>query len=399
MPQPQRRFSRQASAHGVGKAIDISGFELSSGKFIPIKPDGDEAMGNVVDAVWTAACGWLMTVVEVFCGVALALALVDGGPVHAQRARPQSLSAAAVDQAACSDTTSQKVPRAAMFKAEVLLDRLDLSPGVIDGKTSENAGKAIVAFQRSRGLAASGKLDQPTWDKLCASMSAPVMVAYTITDDDVRGPFVHKIPRDFEGMARLHRLGYRSAGQLLAEKFHTSEEMIKLLNRGKRLDSAGTVIIVPNVADGRPDGQVFRIEVDKPAKLVRAFGRNDELIAFYPASIGSSEKPAPSGTYRVRQVVENPIYHYDPRFHFKGVRSKRRLTIAPGPNNPVGLVWIDLTKASYGIHGTPRPEEIGKTQSHGCIRLTNWDALDLAKRVRKGTPVAFLDETQAVSRQ
>jgi lipoprotein-anchoring transpeptidase ErfK/SrfK len=198
-------------------------------------------------------------------------------------------------------------------------------------------------------------------------------------------------------VARLDRLGYRSAGQLLAEKFHTSEEMIKLVNRGKRLDSAGIVIIVPNVADGRPDGQVFRIEVDKPAKVARAIGRNDELIAFYPASIGSREKPAQSGTYRVRQVVENPSYHYDPKFHFKGVRSKRKLTIAPGPNNPIGLVWIDLTKASYGIHGTSRPEEIGKTQSHGCIRLTNWDALDLAKRVRRGTPVAFLDETQAAS--
>lgn len=286
-----------------------------------------------------------------------------------------------------------------MFRAEVLLDRLDLSPGVVDGKTSKNAEKAIIAFQQSRSLAVSGKLDHATWDKLCESTNAPVLIAYTITDDDVRGPFVHKIPRDFEGMARLHRLGYRSAAQLLAEEFHTSEELIKLLNSGKTLDRAGTVITVPNVSDGRPDGQVSKIEVDKPAKVVRAFGRNGELIAFYPASIGSQEKPAPSGTYSVRRVVKNPTYHYDPSFQFKGVRAKRKLTIAPGPNNPVGLVWIDLTKASYGIHGTPRPEEIGKTQSHGCIRLTNWDALDLAKRVRRGTLVAFLDETPAVSNQ
>jgi len=286
-----------------------------------------------------------------------------------------------------------------MLKAEVLLDRLDLSPGVVDGKNSENAGKAIVTFQRSRGLAASGKLDQATWDKLCESTSVPVLIAYTITEDDVRGPFVHRIPRDFEGMARLPRLGYRSAAQLLAEKFHTNEEVIKQLNPGKALDRAGTVITVPNVADGRPDGQAFKIEVDKPAKVIRALGRRDELVAFYPASVGSREKPAPSGTYGVRRVVENPTYHYDPRFKFKGVQTERKLTIAPGPNNPVGLVWIDLTKASYGIHGTPRPEEIGKTQSHGCIRLTNWDALDLAKRVRKGTPVAFLDETRAIPGQ
>ncbi len=300
---------------------------------------------------------------HIFGVAALALAVVDGRSVHARRAPAPSLSAAAVDHAACSDATWVKMPRAAMFKAEVLLDRLDISPGIVDGKAGENAGKAIVAFQRSRGLAASGKLDQATWDKLCESTSAPVLIEYTITDDDVRGPFVHRIPRDFAGMARLHGLGYRSAAELLAEKFHASEELIKLLNPGKTLDRAGTVITVPNVANGRPDGQVFRIEVDKPAKVIRALGRSNELVAFYPASIGSREKPAPSGTYGIRRVVENPTYHYDPRFQFKGVRTQRKLTIAPGPNNPVGLVWIDLTKASYGIHGTPRPEEIGKTQS------------------------------------
>ena len=156
---------------------------------------------------------------------------------------------------------------------------------------------------------------------------------------------------------------------------------------------------VPNIADGRPAGQVFRIEVDKPANAVRAFGRHDELVAFYPASVGSREKPAPSGTYHVGRVVKDPTYHYDPKFQFKGVRTNRELTIAPGPNNPVGLVWIDLNKPTYGIHGTSHPEEVGKTASHGCVRLTNWDALDLAKRVRKGTPVAFLDQTQTVSSQ
>src|SRR5215469_1310934 len=334
---------------------------------------------------------------RILSAAALGLALVGGESVHARRRPPQSLSAAGINEAACSDATALRMTRAAVFNAEVLLDRLDLSPGVVDGKAGENAGKAIVAFQRSRGLAVSGKLDQATWDKLCASTTAPTLIAYTVTEDDVRGPFMHKIPRDFEGMAHLHALSYRSPAQLLAEKFHTSEELIKLLNPGKTLDRAGTVITVPNVVDARPERQVFRIEVDKPAKAVRVFGRDDELLAFYPASIGSSEKPAPSGTYSVRQVVKNPTYHYDPRFKFKGVRAQRKLTIAPGPNNPVGLIWIDLTKASYGIHGTPRPEEIGKTQSHGCIRLTNWDALDLANRVRKGTPVAFLDENQAIS--
>jgi lipoprotein-anchoring transpeptidase ErfK/SrfK len=309
------------------------------------------------------------------------------------------LSAAAIEQVACSTTTSPRITRATTFKAEVLLDRLDISPGIIDGKTSENAGKAIAAFQRSRNLAASGKLDRMTWDKLCESTNAPALIAYTITDDDVRGPFVDEIPRDLEGMARLSQLGYRNAAELLAEKFHTSEDLIKLLNRGKTVDRAGTVITVPNVADGRPAGQVLRIEVDKPAQAVRAFGRNDEMVAFYPASVGSREKPAPSGTYHIGRVVKDPTYHYDPKFRFKGVRTDRELTIAPGPNNPVGLVWIDLNKPTYGIHGASHPEEVGKTGSHGCVRLTNWDALDLAKRVRRGAPVAFLDQSQTVPSQ
>jgi lipoprotein-anchoring transpeptidase ErfK/SrfK len=342
----------------------------------------------------------MRTALQVLGIAAVATALLDGcGPVHARHALSPPLSAAAIDQVVCPDASPPRMTRAAVVKAEVLLDRLDISPGIIDGKTGENVGKAIAAFQRSHNLATSGKLDHATWDKLCQSASAPVLVAYTITDGDVRGPFVPDMPRDLEGMARLPELGYRSAAELLAEKFHTTEEMIRLLNPGATVDRAGTVITVPNVADGRPDGRVVRIEVDKPGRAVRAFGRNDEVVAFYPASVGSTEKPAPSGTYHIRRIVKEPTYRYDPKFHFKGVRTDKEVTIAAGPNNPVGLVWIELNKPSYGIHGTSRPEEVGKTQSHGCVRLTNWDALDLARRVRNGTPVAFLDDVQAVSGQ
>ncbi len=213
---------------------------------------------------------------HVFGVAALLLAVATGGgSVHARRAPSQPLSGAAIGQVACSAATPPRMTRAATFNAEVLLDRLDISPGIIDGKTGENVGKAIAAFQRSRGLAVSGKLDRTTWGKLCESTNAPALIAYTITDDDVRGPFVPVIPRDLEGMARLSELGYRSATELLAEKFHNSEDLIKLLNPGKTVDRAGTVITVPNIADGRPAGHVFRIEVDKPANAVRAFGRHD----------------------------------------------------------------------------------------------------------------------------
>jgi lipoprotein-anchoring transpeptidase ErfK/SrfK len=137
--------------------------------------------------------------------------------------------------------------------------------------------------------------------------------------------------------------------------------------------------------------KVVRIEVDKQAKGVRAFGPGDELVAYYPASVGSQEKPAPSGTYRVRRAVFNPTYTYDPKFAFKGVTAKSKMEIAEGPNNPVGAVWIDLTKASYGIHGTAHPETIAKSQSHGCVRLTNWDATELARMVSNATVVVFVD--------
>jgi lipoprotein-anchoring transpeptidase ErfK/SrfK len=328
---------------------------------------------------------------------ALALTVAGTGPVRARRAPSQPLSAGAIGQVACAEAPPARMTRAVIFKAEVLLDRLDISPGIIDGKAGENIGKAVAAFQRSRGLAVSGKLDRPTFDKLCQSANAPTAIAYTITDDDVRGPFVREIPGNLEDMARLDKLGYRDAAELVAEKFHTTKEVIKLLNPGKTVDRAGVVLTVPNVADGRPAGQVLRIEADKTANAVRALGRHDELIAFYPASIGSSEKPAPSGTYHVLRVVRDPTYHYDPKFRFKGVKTDRELTIAPGPNNPVGAVWIGLNKETYGIHGTSHPETIGKTGSHGCVRLTNWDALDLARRVRSGTLVTFLDQTETVS--
>jgi lipoprotein-anchoring transpeptidase ErfK/SrfK len=141
---------------------------------------------------------------------------------------------------------------------------------------------------------------------------------------------------------------------------------------------------------------VASIVIDKPARDVRAYDKEGKLLGFYPATIGSGEKPAPSGTFEVRRVAWNPDYHYDPKFAWKGVKTNRPLTVRPGPNNPVGLVWIDLTAPSYGVHGTPDPEKIGKTASHGCIRLTNWDAVDLAKIVRRGTMLQFEDQDSPV---
>jgi len=310
---------------------------------------------------------------------------------HPQQHHQQQLTPEAVNAAAFNGPVAAGRESPVTLKAQVLLDRTSFSPGAIDARASANFAKALAAFQQAQGLAPSGKLDRDTWERLVRGGDTPALVEYEIRDADVNGPFTPQIPNGMEEMSGLDHLDYTGSPQLLAEKFHVVQSLLRELNPGRPLDRAGTVIVVPNVRDARADAAVARVEVDKALKAVRAFGADGKLVAFYPATIGSKEKPAPSGTFRIRQVVENPTYHYDPKFHFKGVKAQQPFTIRPGPNNPVGLVWIDLSKPSYGIHGTPDPSKIGKSESHGCVRLTNWDVLDLAHRVHRGVQVAFLD--------
>jgi lipoprotein-anchoring transpeptidase ErfK/SrfK len=323
-----------------------------------------------------------LTLFAAFLSMALGLVPAGAGPVRS--VAPDDINAAALN--------GGKNSEGANIKAQVLLDRARFSPGTIDGKRGENFANALRAYQDQNGLKASGELDTPTLEKL-AQDGAPAVIEYTITASDVKGPFAEDIPEKLEDKAKLKRLDYTSAAEMLAERFHMDEDLLERLNRGKKLDQAGTVITVANV-NVKPaalTAKLAKIEVDKSAKLVRALGPDGKLVALYPASIGSKEKPAPSGTLKVVRVAKSPTYKYDPDFEFRGVKAKHEFTIAPGPNNPVGAVWIALNEKTYGIHGTPDPEKVGKAASHGCVRLTNWDALALAAMVRKGTVVEFLD--------
>jgi lipoprotein-anchoring transpeptidase ErfK/SrfK len=309
-------------------------------------------------------------------------------------AASETLTLDAVNSAGPSERVEKGVSPV-LIKTQVLLDRARFSPGVIDGRNGENLQNAIKAFEKVKGLKVDGEVDDEFWAKLNEGSSDPALIEYAISEDDVKGPFA-SIPDKMEDQAKLERLSYASTEELLAEKFHMDVDLLKELNPGKRFDAAGTYIVVANVAHDSKDDEkdkerLAKIEVVKSEKVLRAVANDGSIIAIYPASIGSEEKPAPTGTHEVRAVAPNPTYTYNPDYAFKGVKSKEKFAIKAGPNNPVGSTWIDLSVETFGIHGTPEPEKVGKAYSNGCVRLMKWDVEALAKMVKKGTPVEFLE--------
>lgn len=271
--------------------------------------------------------------------------------------------------------------------AQVLLDRGRHSPGVIDGIMGGNTEKAIRSYQRANGMKVDGKLSQQMLRKLLDVHGGDIVQTYKITPEDVSGPFVN-VPDSMTGKAKLDTVGYESPAEALAEKFHMAQSFLKALNPGADFGSAGTEIVVVVPRESELKSKVARIEVDKAASRLRAYDPDGKLVATYPATIGSSTFPSPSGTMEVRAIAPKPTYHFDPKGREWG--PDKALTIAAGPNNPVGSTWIDLTKEGYGIHGSPDPKLIGKTASHGCVRMTNWDAEELGKAVSQGTKVEFV---------
>lgn len=272
---------------------------------------------------------------------------------------------------------------------QVFLDREGFSPGVIDGKKGSNVTKAIEAWQQATGETLDPNNTEDILERLRLSGGLPI-TSYTITAADAAGPYVASIPEDYAHKAALPHLSFTATAEMLAEKFHMDEDYLRELNPGADFTVPGTIIKVIEPGQMKK-GKVARIVADKYRKQVFAYDDAGTLIAAYPATIGSSDTPSPSGTVEVSRIAFDPGYTYNPKINFKQGQNDKVLTLQPGPNGPVGTVWIALSKPTYGIHGTPEPSKIGKTQSHGCVRLTNWDATELAKMVSVGTTVEFLD--------
>jgi lipoprotein-anchoring transpeptidase ErfK/SrfK len=298
-----------------------------------------------------------------------------------------------------------------VLHVQVLLDRLGFGPGVIDGKGGWSLAQALRGFQSARGLPVTGKIDEPTLQLLHRYRAVRPTRMLTVAPGDVAGPFIGRLPKEPADQAKLSTLGYANALEKLAEQFHTTPATLIALNSPSTRLGPGVRIRLPNVLPSSRDypanlppawrktlselnvdasqPQAKLVVVDKSDGALKLYDGADRLIAQFPATMGSEHDPLPLGKWTIKGAAYNPPFHYNPKLFWDADDGDSKQLLPPGPNGPVGVIWLDLSKPHYGIHGTPNPEKIGRSESHGCIRLTNWDAARLSLMVKPGTPARF----------
>jgi lipoprotein-anchoring transpeptidase ErfK/SrfK len=295
------------------------------------------------------------------------------------------------------DSEGATTPVSRVLTAQIMLDRVGFSPGEIDGLPGKNLRRAVEAFQRSRDLPVTGRMDDATARRVTQEAGEqPAVMTYIVTDADVAGPFQPDIPEDLVEQSKLPSLDYRNALEALAERFHASPALLKSLNPNQTFDRAGEQIVVPNVAS--PDLATaptetsparVQIVVSKRTSALTVQDEKGRVLFFAPVTTGSNHDPLPIGKWKVNGVQRSPVFQYNPDLFWDADPTHSKARIPAGPNNPVGVAWIDISKDRYGIHGTPEPSTVGHMQSHGCVRMTNWDVQRVLQWAKPGTLVIF----------
>lgn len=301
----------------------------------------------------------------------------------------------AINDAPVNAPITGDVKGPSVLRAQVYLDRIHFSVGSLDGRWGRNSAITTWWYQRARGMAPTGDMDQQTFQRLASEAGyAPVVKQYTVTADDLKGPFVN-IPDSVYDQQNLKCLCYQTVQEEIGEKFHSDPDFLAVLNpdvKWKDLQ-AGTTLVVPNVRDEFTTDQkdFAKVVISIAGNSFNAFDASGRLLFHSPTTLGSGYDPSPHETVHVIKITPMPHFHYDPTLYHEVPDSDPDAHLPPGPNSPVGIVWIALSKEHYGIHGNPEPESIGYSSSHGCVRLTNWDAEEVEHRINPGIEVSFVD--------